>query len=396
MVVHRGRIAARLGAGLILAAACATGPLAVYAAAAPSGLVPMAGAGDCDNSSPSATAADVIVGQEVTVTGTCFEPYEYAAISIIGPDAQSSPPQQEKVDGNGTVSAEFEPTTPGEYTILISVGTTAQASGSFEVTPAATTEPEPTEEPSDQPTEDPTTPPSGEPTDDPTTDPAPDPTTDPAPEPTDDPTEDPTSAPAEPTDEQTTGSPTRTEEPTKDATTPPAEGSPSPTQKPRPSSSAPAPTVPFPSASKDPEPSAGGNTPQPVADGEPSAAEQRPDSPAPATPGPATNDFPADKPEYTQKQQKTAALAEMMTSLFAYGVSDGKVGALPAEAGSDGSSSADGSGSDAGGSSGESPSDGGGDELAETGSDSSAAAVAASIALLGGAGLLWHQRRRTG
>ena len=46
------------------------------------------------------------------------------------------------------------------------------------------------------------------------------------------------------------------------------------------------------------------------------------------------------------------------------------------------------------GESGAGASDGGG-ELAETGADVSAAAGLAALALVGGAGLLWHQRRRT-
>ena len=46
------------------------------------------------------------------------------------------------------------------------------------------------------------------------------------------------------------------------------------------------------------------------------------------------------------------------------------------------------------GESGSGASDGGG-ELAETGTEISAAAGLAALSLAGGAGLLWHQRRRT-
>ena len=54
-------------------------------------------------------------------------------------------------------------------------------------------------------------------------------------------------------------------------------------------------------------------------------------------------------------------------------------------------SATDGSGS---GNSGSGASDGGG-ELAETGTEVISAAGLAALSLVGGAGLLWHQRRRT-
>ena len=84
-----------------------------------------------------------------------------------------------------------------------------------------------------------------------------------------------------------------------------------------------------------------------------------------------------------------------MTSLFAHGVSEGEVGTSPADA----EARADGD-TDHGTTDGEDPadgtgaSDGGADELAETGVEVTGPAALAALMLTGGAGLLWHQRRR--
>ncbi|MDN6302258.1 MAG: LPXTG cell wall anchor domain-containing protein, partial [Brachybacterium sp.] len=66
-----------------------------------------------------------------------------------------------------------------------------------------------------------------------------------------------------------------------------------------------------------------------------------------------------------------------------------EVGTSPADA----EARADGD-TDHGTTDGEDPADGGGDELAETGVEVTGPAALAALMLTGGAGLLWHQRRR--
>ena len=154
-----------------------------------------------------------------------------------------------------------------------------------------------------------------------------------------------------------------------------------------------------PSDSDGPAPSAGGDP----------AQGSRPDSQQPPEqPGSATNDFPAATPGPTAEQQRSAALAVLMTSLFANGVSSGEVGTSPEDAhdvidpsaeasetaGDDASGegargdAADEAGADAAGS-GEAD----GDELAETGTNALMPAVVAGLAILGGAALLIRRHR---
>lgn len=155
------------------------------------------------------------------------------------------------------------------------------------------------------------------------------------------------------------------------------------------------PTKPFPGDEQ------GGDTSASAAN---DGAASRGSAPAqpPAAPGSATNDFPAAQQEATADQKQSAALAVLMTKLFAGGVSTGSVGTTPDQAravidpsadaseievpaGSDnGSSSDSGSGSES--------SDG--DALAATGSNMLVPAGIAAAAILLGAGLKIHQIRR--
>ncbi len=122
----------------------------------------------------------------------------------------------------------------------------------------------------------------------------------------------------------------------------------------------------------------------------------------PAAPGSATNDFPAAQQGATADQKQSAALAVLMTKLFAGGVSSGSVGTTPEQARTVIDPSADASeievpaGSDNGGSSddgsGSLSSDG--DSLAATGSNMLVPAGIAAAAILLGAGLKIHQVRR--
>ncbi len=136
--------------------------------------------------------------------------------------------------------------------------------------------------------------------------------------------------------------------------------------------------------------------------GENAAARKPAPQQPPAAPGSATNDFPAAQQEATADQKQSAALAVLMTKLFAGGVSSGSVGTTPDQARTVIDPSADASeievpaGSDNGGSSddgsGSESSDG--DALAATGSNMLVPAGIAAAAILLGAGLKIHQIRR--
>ena len=155
------------------------------------------------------------------------------------------------------------------------------------------------------------------------------------------------------------------------------------------------PTKPFPGDEQD------GDTSASAANDNAASGSNAPAQP-PAAPGSATNDFPAAQQEATADQKQSAALAVLMTKLFAGGVSSGSVGTTPDQARTVIDPSADASeievpaGSDTGGSSddgsGSESSDG--DALAATGSNMLVPAGIAAAAILLGAGLKIHQARR--
>src|SRR5699024_1276837 len=137
----------------------------------------------------------------------------------------------------------------------------------------------------------------------------------------------------------------------------------------------------------------------PRAAGEPNPPSHKPDSSAPEDQDAPSDDAPSATPEHTQEQEESAALAVLMTSLFAHGVSDGEAGLSPAEVEAELSDAGSASGEDdasdgSGASDGEGASDDGDEELAETGADVTVPAALAGLTLIGGAGLVWHQRRR--
>ena len=144
-----------------------------------------------------------------------------------------------------------------------------------------------------------------------------------------------------------------------------------------------------------------GDTSASAANGNAASRGSAPAQP-PAAPGSATNDFPAAPQETTADHKQSAALAVLMTKLFASGVSSGSVGTTPDQARTVIDPSADASeievpaGSDTGGSSddgsGSESSDG--DALAATGSNMLVPAGIAATAILLGAGLKIHQLRR--
>src|SRR5699024_711828 len=133
MFVRRGQATVRLGAGLLLAMTCAAAPAVVLAP-------PAAGdvAGSCTDAPPSTTtdAESYEVDSTVTITGTCFKPYEMAKISIIPPDADGPVPLDEKqVSADGTVTSSYPATDPGDFGAVIKVEDSyQQADARFTVT----------------------------------------------------------------------------------------------------------------------------------------------------------------------------------------------------------------------------------------------------------------------
>src|SRR5699024_3152058 len=126
----------------------------------------------------------------------------------------------------------------------------------------------------------------------------------------------------------------------------------------------------------------------PRAAGEPNPPSHKPDSSAPEDQDAPSDDAPSATPEHTQAQEEAAALAVLLTSLFAHGGPDGDAGLAPAGA------AAERAGGGSGASDGEGASDDGDEELGETGADVTVPAALAGLTLIGGAGLVWHQRRR--
>lgn len=426
------RTVAQSSAGLLLLAAFVAGPSVAFGDAA--GEVPQVpNQAECDGA-PATASADTSAYETdgtVTITGTCFPTRIAVDVDIIKEGAVVET-LQGQTDGSGTVVVSFEPKSEGTYTATIKDGASTEANVPFTVSgPGKPTDP-PTEEPTDPPTEEPTDPPTGEPTDPPTE------------EPTDPPTEEPTDPPEteEPTDpapgdgdddespnpgdgdeqnddgsgsgddtqdqdgngqdpdddEVVDGDPGtgdgQTQDDENNGTSDDTEGSEEEQQGGDTTASG-SPTRPFPGDEQ------GGDTSASAANDN---AASRGDAPAqpPAAPGSATNDFPAAQQEATADQKQSAALAVLMTQLFAGGVSSGSVGTTPDQARTVIDPSADASeievpvGSDNGGSSddgsGSETSDG--DALAATGSNMLVPAGIAAAAILLGAGLKIHQIRR--
>src|SRR5699024_7535259 len=137
--------------------------------------------------------------------------------------------------------------------------------------------------------------------------------------------------------------------------------------------------------------------PPPSAGENPDHPSHKPDSSAPEDQDSPSDDSPSATPEHTREQEEAAALAVLMTSLFAHGVSDGEAGLSPAEVEaelSDGGASGENYSSDCSGASdGVGASHDGDEELAETGADVTVPVALAGLTLIGGAGLVWQQRR---
>lgn len=409
------RTVAQSSAGLLLLAAFAAGPTAVYAE-------PSASDGNegeqptCETGAPATASADTSTYETtgtVTITGTCFPGHQlaYADILVEGEVVESLGP--ETVSGDGSVSFSFEPGSDGSYLAMLK-SDTVQADVPFTVEGAASEPGEDGEE--------------GE---------GPPPTTDPDPGVGDEPgggdegqgNEDPDSGDdgqeqdgddsgsgeddqEQGDDDQNSGDDGSADDEAGDGgdsssddeqnqdsgngdESGDAEGSDEEEQQGGDTTASGSPTKPFPGGEQD------GDTSASAANDNASSTGNGPAQP-PAAPGSATNDFPAAQQEATADQKQSAALAVLMTKLFAGGVSSGSVGTTPDQARTVIDPSADASeievpaGSDTGGSSddgsGSESSDG--DALAATGSNMLVPAGIAAAAILLGAGLKIHQLRR--
>ncbi|WP_212647621.1 hypothetical protein [Brachybacterium massiliense] len=393
MIVRRGRAGVRLSGALLLAAACAAGPAAAQAAPAPGEISPLQSGAECEGVKPSVgvSSAEVAVGESVTITATCFTGRSAITGDVITPTGPQSISGTTAADGS--FSANFTAQTEGEHAVSLTSGG-RQATTAFTVT--AGSEEEPTDPPEEEPTDPPEEPTDPEPTE-------PDPT---EPEPTEPPEEEPTQ-PEDPDAEDPGDEDPDAEDPDGDQ---PAPGTGEDDGSEDSDDSAPSPGAGEDGGADDGTESGSGEEtgsgtgdtgsggeqgsegPGPSA-GEPTQPENDPPSPAPSSPGPDASDDPEQPSGRTAEQEEAAAHAAALTSLFAFGLSGGQMGTSPEDIGdpSGAGSATDGSGS---GNSGSGASDGGG-ELAETGTEVSAAAGLAALSLVGGAGLLWHQRRRT-
>ena len=409
------RTVAQSSAGLLLLAAFAAGPTAVYAAPDASD----GGGGEqptCDTGAPATAFTDAssyATGETVTITGTCFPGHDEVTVDVLvdGDFVKTLGP--ETTSGDGTVSFTFEPSAENSYIAMLK-SDTAQADAPFTVEgggsepggggdeeedPPPTTEPDPgeggdSEEPGEggagQGSEDPDSGDHGQEQggDDQSSnddgsggdesgngvDSGADDSGD--------------GGDSESGDDQ--AQETENGEESGNAEGPEEE------QQQGGNTTAPgSPTKPFPGGEK------GDNTSASSANDNASSTGGAPAQPQ-AAPGSATNDFPAAQQAATADQKQSAALAVLMTKLFAGGVSSGSVGTTPDQARAVIDPSADASeievpaGSDNGGSS----DDGSGSEssdgnaLAATGSNILLPAGIAAAAILLGAGLRIHQLRR--
>lgn len=404
------RTVAQSSAGLLLLAAFAAGPTAVYAE--PGGPSDVEGGSECSQDETgqyqttlSVAPSQVAPGNTVGLTMHCFPgpERETARVTVTGPKGFFKEADSISAAPGGTETLTFkvpEGAEAGDYSFVVNAGS-FNNNATFEVVEGGedppTTEPEPEPEPddpSDEPDPGETTPPSegddedqGSGDDEEQGGDAQNP---------DD--EEPVGDGSDNSDNTGTGdsgSDDDQQQDTGDKGRPDDTGDSDEGQQGGDTTASDSPTKHVPGDKE------GGETSASSANGN---AASRGDAPAqpPAAPGSATNDFPAAQQEATADQKQSAALAVLMTQLFAGGVSTGSVGTTPDQARTVIDPSADASeievpaGSDTGGSSddgsGSESSDG--DALAATGSNMPVPAGIAAAAILLGAGLKIHQLRR--
>ncbi|EWS81513.1 hypothetical protein BF93_16565 [Brachybacterium phenoliresistens] len=371
---------ARLGAGLVLVAACAGVPatVAIVEHAPTAGAVAPADLPDvCSNPSASVSPSTIAPGESTELTGCGFPASTAVRVDVEGPSVSSFSTTS---NSRGQVSTPVTLDEPGEYRLILTAGAdqayaTVTVAGSEPSEPTDPTE-DPTEEPTDEPTAEPTEEPtSGEPTtQEPTEEPTSgEPTTEePTEEPTsgepttEEPTEDPSTAPSEdpstaPTDPETSGEPTdgSTSAPAPDPSTEPTEGeTETPTEEPT-TTPSPEPTAPETTtvpvdheATTDPEDDQDTEAPQ--------TPSEEPSSPAgSATAGPASG------------VGMASAIAELLGAEQGSGATTSPA---PDETGASAGSQEPG-------------------ELANTGVDLRLGLVGIALAVIGGGLALWSGRR---
>ena len=406
------RTVAQSSAGLLLLAAFAAGPAVAFGDAPATPGVPGPSDGGCAEDAPATAFADTSTYEAdgtVTITGTCFPGHENVSANLIfeGTDVEAS--DAGTTDGSGTVYLTFEPGSEGTHTAALKSDGGIQADVTFTVEGAAS-EPGGGGEEEEEPP--------------PTTDPGPGPgegddSEEPGEGDEDQGNEDPDSGDdGQEQDGEDSGSGEDDPEQGGDDHNSVDDGSVgdsdgdqaqetengdesgnvegSDEEQQGDDTTAPgSPTTPSPGDEKDGETSAS-------AANDDAASKGKAPAQPPAAPGSATNDFPAAQQEATADQKQSAALAVLMTKLFAGGVSTGSVGTTPDQARTviDPSSGASEievpAGSDTGGSSdsgsGSESSDG--DALAATGSNMLLPAGIVVAAILLGVGLKIHQVRR--
>ncbi len=410
------RTVAQSSAGLLLLAAFAVGPTAVYAA--PGG--PSDGGGDPPEQTecpPDAIPQAFVsptspkVGEMVTITGQCFPERGAIKLDVIGPD-NAPTPVDVSTDGFGSVSGTFEPEVGGVHRFIFTYeGSGAQpADGSFTVEGA----PPGTggggdngegEDDGDEGSDEDEggsgdNPDEGEDSEESGDDEQGGEGSDSGDEGQEQGGDDQNSDDDEVVDGggSDTGGSGSDDETNQDSVNSDESGNVEGSEEEQQGGDTAAsgfPTKPFPGDEEDGETSASS------ANDSAASGSNAPAQP-PVAPGSATNDFPAAQQEATADQKQSAALAVLMTKLFAGGVSTGSVGTTPEQARTVIDPSADASeievpaGSDNGGSSddgsGSESSDG--DALAATGSNMLVPAGIAAAAILLGAGLKIHQIRR--
>ena len=408
------RTVAQSSAGLLLLAAFAAGPTAVYAA-------PDASDGGGDPPEQSECPPDAVpqafvspsspkVGEAVTITGQCFPERGALKLDVIGPD-DAPKPVDLSTDGFGSVSGTFPPEVGGEHRFIFTYEETGAqpADGSFMVEGApdgggteegdegeeegsdenqggsgdSSDESEDSEESGDdeQGNEDSDSSDDGQEQDGDGQDSAED-----SQDQGDDQVGNGGDSDAGTGDSDSDDEQKQDNENSNGSGS--TEGSEEEQQQGGDTTASGSPTQHFPGDEQD------GDTSASAANDNASSTGNGPAQP-PAAPGSATNDFPAARQEATADQKQSAALAVLMTKLFAGGVSSGSVGTTPDQARTVIDPSADASeievpaGSDTGGSSdsgsGSESSDG--DALAATGSNMLVPAGIAAAAILLGAGL---------
>ena len=401
------RTVAQSSAGLLLLAAFAAGPTAVYAAPDASD-----GGGDgeqpspsaCEDGTPASASADTSsyeTNGTVTITGTCFPGHEPVSADILVGHDEVNSLESQTPSGSGIVSFSFEPGSEGTYTAVLSNKEDIQADVDFTIGVDGSDGNEGddpdgneggNENDSGDDAEDSSNPDEG---DEGTVDEDPDSVDDSQEQGDDEVVDDDGSDIG---DDARTGDSGSDDEQKQDNGNSNESGSTEDSEEEQQGGDTTAsgsPNKPSADYEEDGDTSASAANDNAASRGNASAQP-------PAAPGSATNDFPAAQQEATADQKQSAALAVLMTKLFAGGVSTGSVGTTPDQARTVIDPSADASeievpaGSDTGGSSddgsGSESSDG--DALAATGSNMLVPAGIAAAAILLGAGLKIHQVRR--